>query len=186
MQKIARILIVIGFLFSFYGMLLVWQRNNPQRLTFSHYQAVSTRESAVVPIRIRVVDLDIDLPVVAVTMKDNKWQTTDDGVSYLKSSPIPGEKGNAILYGHNWPSLLGKLNQAQTGNKIEITLSNKTKQLFVVHSLAVVSPDQSHVLQSTPDARITLYTCTGFLDSKRLVITAMPAEEYNQTVISQR
>ena len=36
----------------------------------------------------------------------------------------------------------------------------------------VVTPDQTHILAPSDDRRVTLYTCTGFLDRKRFVVTA--------------
>ena len=80
--------------------------------------------------------------------------------------------GNSILYGHNWNSLLGDLENAKPGYTVEIIYKNSVKRYFRISYIAIVNPNQIHVLNQTNDARLTIYTCTGFLDQKRLVVTA--------------
>lgn len=154
-------------------MLFLWERNNPSRIAFTEYQPTNYSNYNVIPVRIRIPSLNIDLPIIEATINKNKWATTNDGVSYLETSPLPGYKGNSILYGHNWNNLLGKLKYIKPGEKIEIAYSNGTIKKFSVNTMGVVTPDQTHVLLPSKDVRITLYTCTGFLDSKRLVVTAL-------------
>ena len=95
-------------------------------------------------------------------------------MSYLATSPLPGHKGNSILYGHNWKSLLLDLPKVKPGQSVFITNHNGTKQRFIVEYTAVVDPSQTYIIDATNDTRITLYTCTGFLDSKRFVVVAKP------------
>jgi sortase A len=125
-----------------------------------------------VPVSISIPSLKISLPVYPATIEKGKWQDTKNGVSYLTSSSIPGSTGNSILYGHNWPSLLGNLTKIKPGDKIFVTLNEKGMQVYTVKYITVVTPDQTHILDTTSDSRLTLYTCTGFLDSKRFVVTA--------------
>ena len=61
-----------------------------------------------------IKDLGIDLPVIPAKAKNNHWDTTDNGVSYLLSSPVPGDTGNSIFYAHNWASLFGNFASART------------------------------------------------------------------------
>ena len=94
------------------------------------------------------------------------------GLSYLSSSPIPGEWGNSILYGHNWPNLFGPLKKIQKGDPVEVELSSGQTRTFEVVMTDTVTPNQTHILSKTDDVRLTLYTCTGFLDRNRFVVTA--------------
>lgn len=125
------------------------------------------------PVSIAIPSLRISLPVYPSTIENGKWQDTKDGVSFLTSSTAPGVGGNSIFYGHNWPSLLGNLTKIKPGDKIFVTLSEKGMQVYTVKYITVVTPDQTHILDTTSDSRLTLYTCTGFLDSKRFVVTAV-------------
>jgi len=67
---------------------------------------------------------------------------------------------------------LGNLEKAKSGQVIEIEFKNGEKKHFLIQRLATVWPDQKSVLYPSEDKRITLYTCTGFLDSKRFVVVA--------------
>lgn len=173
MKSAARLLIFIGFFLLLLGAYLIFERYNPQRLGFNNAPVSSITSSAgVFPKEIIIADLDIKLPVYPAQIKNNKWEATTYGVSYLVTSPVPGEIGNSIIYGHNWGNLLGRLPKIKPGQKIEIVFDNNEKRTFTVEHTSVVIPDQTSILENTLDKRITLYTCTGFLDSKRFVVTA--------------
>ena len=115
----------------------------------------------------------MDLEIIPSKITNNTWEATSQGVSHLSSSPIPGEKGNSILYGHNWTNLLGNLTKIKPGAEINIILKNREKKIFIVEYVSIVGPNDTQILADTDDTRITLYTCTGFLDSKRFVVTAL-------------
>ncbi len=126
----------------------------------------------VLPKRIKIPAVNIDLNIFPSTYKGHTWEYTDDGVSYLSNTPIPGAQGNSVFYGHNRPNLLGSLNKVNKGDYIEIDYSDGSTQKFEISSTFMVSPDQTHILNETDDSRITLYTCVGFLDLKRWVVVA--------------
>lgn len=112
------------------------------------------------------------LPVYKSTIKNNIWETTDKGVSYLTSSGIPGERGNAVFYGHNLPYLLGDLDSVTIGSYIFFDLGDLRSVRYQVVEKKVVKPSDTSILAPTKDSILTLYTCTGFLDSERLVVIA--------------
>ncbi len=154
----------------------LFQRVNPNRLKFDDYQPnieVSTDTPAGNPKYLIIKELGINLEVVPANVKNDRWETTYNGVSFLASSPIPGTVGNSIMYGHNWTSLLGNLKQAKPGQIIEVIDDAGRVTRFEVHFVQIVGPDEKSILDQTTDTRLTLYTCTGFLDSKRLVVTAI-------------
>lgn len=129
------------------------------------------------PLHLLIPSVNIKLSILPGKLDQNRWTTTDQGVSYLITSPTPGENGNSILYGHNWPNLLGNLKRVAEGDSITIEMSDGTTKEFVVASLATVLPTQTHVLDQTTDSRLTVYTCAGFLDRQRLVVTAYPKND---------
>jgi sortase (surface protein transpeptidase) len=53
-------------------------------------------------------------------------------------------------------------------------MNDGVKKEFKVEYTATVDPSQTYIIDNTKDTRITLYTCTGFLDSKRFVVVAFP------------
>lgn len=154
----------------------LFQRVNPNRLKFEGYipeAEVSTDKPVGVPKHLIIKELGVNLEVVPANVINDRWETTYDGVSYLASSPVPGTVGNSIFYGHNWSSLLGNLKNASPGQIIEIIDDAGRVTRFEVNFVQVVGPDEKSILDQTSDNRLTLYTCTGFLDTKRLVVTAI-------------
>lgn len=164
--------LILGLLLLLFAGFLWYERTTPRRLAFAYAapQKVSTRVEA--PIGIRIPSLSISLPIFPANVQNTSWPTTDKGVSYVVSSPFPGDKGNSILYGHNWPNLLGKLPQLNPGDTIEIIGKKNTIIPFTVIYTATVDPSNASILAPSDDRRITLYTCTGFLDTKRFVVVA--------------
>lgn len=154
---------------------LLWERNSPRRLAFktAEFNTNSSNTNSSYPKVLVIKDLGIELPIYSAKIENNKWQATTKGVSFLTNSALPGEKGNSILYGHNYPNLLGKLTKAKPGQRVDILFEKGIMKTFVIEFTQVLSPDQTYVLNSTEDNRVTLYTCTGFLDSKRFVVTAL-------------
>ncbi len=174
MKNVSKILIIFGLILYLIAGFLIWERNNPNRLAFKNYSG-NYKSTAVSnpPTRIGIKDLRVDLPIYPAKVFNGQWETTTEGASYLISSPVPGEKGNSIIYAHDWESLFGPLKRITKDTIIEIEFADKKIKSFVVKQVKIVPSDQTSILAQTKDKRITLYTCTGFLDSQRLVATAI-------------
>lgn len=177
MKYLSKILIVFGAVTIVFGFSLIYQRYNPNRLEFHNLSEKEVSVSDVKPIEISIPALDRRLGVFSANNSNNNWDTTDKGISHLSSSPVPGESGNSILYGHNYSNLLGNLDKVKPGDEINITMSNGEVRNFSIRYTTEVTPNQTEILESSDDSRITLYTCSGFLDSKRFVVTAVLNEE---------
>ncbi len=164
------VILGVGIFFFFFGIYLVYERQTAKSFV---YPVVASSSHNPTPIKLEIPSLNLNLPVHAAMIKSGKWPITSEGISYLKSTPYPGEQGNALFYGHNWPNLLGSLKDIQVGDTILVTNQSGKTFAYTVHFISVVKPGDTHIFQNTQDHRLTLYTCTGFLDSKRLVITAI-------------
>lgn len=171
---VARMLMILGVFLLLCTGYFMWLRYSPQKLAF---KTIVTTPSSITdmnpPEYIEIPDLHISLPIYPSTIHNNAWETTTEGVSYWSKSPAPGQKGNSILYGHNWTSLLGNLIYSRPGQEIIIEYKDRTKRRFIIDKTAIVPPTQIHILEPSTDTRITIYTCTGFLDSKRFVAVAL-------------
>lgn len=168
-----KIFIMIGLVLIFAGLFLVLQRYNPEKLSFENTATLPvSHEGTTIPERVVIPAAKINLAIYPAQVKNNQWEATTKGVSFLASSSLPGEKGNAVLYGHNWAGLLGPLVKVVPGNKIQVVFSNGKTKTFIVQYISLVDPDKTQILSQTNDNRITIYTCAGFLDSKRFVVTA--------------
>ena len=60
----------------------------------------------------------------------------------------------------------------KVGDEIKIVYDGGAEKSFEVFFTQVVGPNQSSILNPTEDRRITLYTCSGFLDQARFVVVA--------------
>lgn len=171
----ANILLSIGLSLLLILAYLVYQRYNPQNLAFSvsasenNFSSIGTE---ITPIAIEIESINLILGISPSEIKNNYWESSTSGISHLKSSVTPGQKGNSILYGHNWPNLLGKLKNTKVGDSITIINSDQSKKEFEIEYITEVTPFETSILENSEDARITLYTCSGFLDTKRLVVVA--------------
>lgn len=102
----------------------------------------------------------------------SRWVISPTGVSFLTTSATPGQKGNSVIYGHNLDSILGYLPQVQNGDKIYVVLSDGNIAAYQVTQTSTVDPTHVEILDQTADSRLTIYTCTGFLDTARFVVVA--------------
>lgn len=102
---------------------------------------------------------------------DNRWEISETGVSYYTKSSLPGY-GNTVLYGHNTKEILGNLKSVKSGDTIYLVLENGTFQRYIVSETKEVKPTQIEILQDTYEPRLTIYTCSGFLDQSRFVVIA--------------
>jgi hypothetical protein len=122
------------------------------------------------PVAVTIPHKPESLHVVPSLIQNGEWSVSDQGVSLLKN-PAGGPQGH-ILYGHNWNSVLGQLQQAQIGEEISLTYQNGTEEVFVINSIFTVSSDRLDVLELAQPQKLLMYTCAGFLDTKRLVVLA--------------
>lgn len=172
---VSTVLFVIGILALFCSLFLLTQKFDPRKLSFTgvHSRIVENRKRALpYPVKLTIASAGISLPIVPVEVTSSGWETTEKGIGYLTSSPLPGQKGNSVMYGHNWSSILGNLYKTRIGDVINVSYPNGKTVSFIVAYISIVSPDQIHNVGQTSDTRITVYTCAGFFDEKRLVVTA--------------
>jgi LPXTG-site transpeptidase (sortase) family protein len=95
---------------------------------------------------------------------------------YANSSPIGS--GNAVLYGHDdiEGSIFARLQELAVGDELDVTTSGGEAVVYHVTTRAVVAPTAVEILRPTNDVRLTVFTCwPTWVDSKRVVVTAMPA-----------
>ncbi len=106
--------------------------------------------------------------------QEGSWTVSPDKVTYLASSAMPGQGGNTIIYGHNKREILGNIRVLKGGETITLTLSDGTLHNYRVQNAQELSPTQTFPLLPTNTEVITLFTCSGPLDSRRYVVQALP------------
>ena len=146
-----------------------WQTANQAEPQFNQEQ---TDKEAPKPAKIFIPRLEKTLEVSDGFIKDNRWTISKTGVSYLTTSGKLGEAGNVVLYGHNTQDVLGGLWKVQAGDIVEVTDSEGNVHKFEIFERKEVKPNTVEILESTEDSRLTIYTCSGFLDTARFVVIA--------------
>lgn len=133
--------------------------------------AAKPKENVNPPSKITIPSLSIALPIAPAQIQNNQWTLYEDKVSWLVTSKTPGN-GNVILFAHNWDSLLGKLNKIKTGQEIIVEAAGQT-HIYLVQEVIQINPADTDAIISSKN-QLTIYTCEGSFDEKRLVVRAVP------------
>lgn len=160
---ISLLLIFSGYRFHQARILSFFTKETPQ---------ITTQRTGVVPVYIKSYPLGVEIKIKESSVQNGVWQVFPDAVSHLDSSARIGESGNMILYGHNKDDVLGPIRHARIGGKIELKGSDGKTYGYEVVKTDTVDPNNLEYILPKSEEVLTLYTCTGFLDSKRFVVVA--------------
>ena len=116
----------------------------------------------------------ISLAVVEAGMVNGVWIVAPRSANHVQQSASPGQPGNIIIYAHNLPDMFGPLQTVKVGEDITIRTKDNTVHRYVTLAVAEVTVQNTFFLQPTRSETLTLYTCSGFLDSKRFIVRAVP------------
>lgn len=125
------------------------------------------------PTRIVIPKLNIDLPVVEARVVRGYWELSENSASFGLGSAYPGQKGNSVIFAHAREGLFLPLRQIEENTPIYVLTKDKW-YAYKVTETKLVNPDEVAVIDTTENEQLTLFTCSGFLDSKRLIVTATP------------
>lgn len=123
------------------------------------------------PTNLSIPKLSLDLPISAAVIKNGQWQVYDDKVAWLATSSVP-RKGNVILYAHNTQKLFGNLKDLKIGDTITVQ-QNGIESNYSVTKIQTIKANDVEAIVSENN-QLTLYTCEGIFDQKRLVVYATP------------
>lgn len=126
------------------------------------------------PVEVEVPAAHIKLAVEESGIVDGVWQISKKGASHLDISSSPGQNGNIVIYGHNKNSLFGPIRSIKEGTEILLKDGVGGIYRYQVARTVVVGPSEVNYVEPTREETLTLYTCTGLLDSKRFVVIAKP------------
>lgn len=143
----------------------------PVRIDKKLLQANDKQKDKLPPVRIVIPSANIDLPVKEAKVVKGYWEVFPDRAGFGMGSTYPGEIGNQVIFAHARTGLFLPLKKVKVKDKIFV--STKTK-LFTYKVIAIkeVNPNNTDIIGVTDEKTLTLYTCTGFSDSKRLIVIA--------------
>ena len=170
----------LGLIYLFIGLVLIslyssWKFYSKRVLSFD--ENISQEEqvnSLPKPVRIMIDKISLDLPVEETAIDGGIWQVSEEGVGHLNTSANPGEGGNIVIYGHNKNNLFGPIRWLEKGDLVKVINEEGDAFLYKIVETTQVKPtDLEYVLPKEKEV-LTLYTCDGFLDSKRYIVLAEP------------
>lgn len=132
------------------------------------------------PQTLRIPSQSLNLGIAQAQIKKGVWEIAESQASHLQLSARPGEKGNVVIYGHNKPEILGKLHQLRIGETVVLINDQGQEFVYQIENKKVVSPEFIEAVMSTNYEKLTIYTCTGFLDSQRLILEGRLQKEINE------
>ena len=170
---------IIGLIFVLFALtLLIFpihlpkqkiNNNNPIKINESLYKNQATQN---LPIRVLLPKTNIDLNVTPAKIINGYWELSENTASYGDGSGIPGQNGNTVIFAHAREGLFYNLKDVKTGDIVYIFTKDKWYRYKVI-KISAVFPNQTEVIQPTKNQTLTLYTCSGFSDEKRLIVTAI-------------
>lgn len=168
-QVLSLALILLGSIFVFLG------STSYLNLDLRHPFITKTEAKIVSqnpPVKLFIPSISKTLNISEGEVVNNRWTISQTGVSFLTNSALPGTTGNSVIYGHNLNSVLGYLKNVKNGDKIYILLSDGKFVKYTVFEEKEISPYQVEILSASQDSRLTIFTCSGFLDTARFVVVA--------------
>lgn len=119
-------------------------------------------------IRIRIPAINIDAPIV----QGDGWEQLKKGVAQRLGTANPGRKGNMVLSGHNdvYGEVFRYLDRLKPGDEITVYTQQRSYS-YIVTGWELVEPTRVDVMDSTPNATITLISCYPYLiDTQRIIV----------------
>lgn len=169
------ILISLGIIFIAIGAfsLIKYQSLSlPLSSPYESRASSSTLLSPSYPSWINIKKSKITALVAAGGYEDGKWILDKDFVLYLPTSSKLGEGGNTILYAHSREKLFGNLKKASVGDIVILGDANGKMYNYSIYSMEYIKPNQIEKINTGIKDTVTLFTCDGWFDEKRLVVKA--------------
>lgn len=125
-----------------------------------------------IPVRIIIPGSGIDLPVKEARIVKGYWEVFSDTAGFGEGSAYLDETGNTVIFAHARPGLFLPLKDVKSGQEIYV-LSKEKWFSYKITDIKEVFPSQTEVIAPSREAILTLYTCSGFADNKRLIVKAV-------------
>lgn len=154
------------------GALLLWSISKHRTLKLYVDKKEAPAQVAAKPLKLYIPKMDRTLYVSDGKVIGDRWEISSTGVSYLTASAVPGQSGNSVIYGHNTIDALGGLWRVHEGDFVYVILNNGQFYKYQVFERREIDPSNVDILGQTTDSRLTIYTCSGFLDSARFVVVS--------------
>ncbi|EKD65372.1 MAG: hypothetical protein ACD_50C00112G0016 [uncultured bacterium] len=117
--------------------------------------------------------LNIDLSITPSKIKNGYWEVSETTASHGEGSANPGEGGNVVVFAHAREGLFLGLRDVKQDDAVYV-LTNDQWYKYKVSETVDVYPSDITTVAPTDSEVLTLFTCSGFFDEKRLIVKAIP------------
>jgi LPXTG-site transpeptidase (sortase) family protein len=125
------------------------------------------------PLRIVIPKYSLDLPIVEANVINGVWETSETSASHGVGSANPGENGNIVIFAHAREGLFLPLRNINKDTLVYILTKDRWYR-YRISDVNLVSPENVSTISASDHEILTLFTCSGFLDSKRAIVKAIP------------
>jgi LPXTG-site transpeptidase (sortase) family protein len=136
-------------------------------------ELLGSRELRQQPLRIIIPSVSIDVSVVEANVVGGYWEISETTASHGVGSANPGELGNTVIFAHARDDLFGRIRNIKNNATIYVLTKDRWHR-YSVTTTKLVDPSAVEVIAPTKNEMLTLFTCSGFLDSKRQIVQAVP------------
>lgn len=123
--------------------------------------------------RILISKANIDLPVTPSKIVGGYWETSETTASHGEGTVNPGQRGNVVIFAHARPGLFYNLKDVKADDIVYVLTKNRWYR-YKVNEIKTVYPNNIETVAPTKNEVLTLFTCSGFFDEKRLIVKAYP------------
>lgn len=166
--------VVVGCLLML--VVVAYRFQQARRLSFNLQadQVQASSQSKALTKKISLSKYKVTLDVTQASIIDGVWQINETTANHLESSANPGEDGNIVIYGHNSREVFGPLRWMSPGEVIELTNDKGEVLKYTIKEIIETNPEDITWVLPKDRETLTVYTCSGFLNSKRHVVVAYP------------
>ena len=164
--------VILGFIFLF-TVPTIPQRVATERepITAGREFEGNKKESEVV--RVIIPNRDIDLEVKPAKIVRGYWEASEISASHGDGSANPGENGNTVIFAHAREGFFYNLKDAKKDDVVYVMTQDKWYR-YKISEIKTVYPNNIETVAPTDNEVLTLFTCSGFFDEKRLIVKAYP------------
>src|SRR3990172_6081119 len=167
--------VILGFVFLF-TVPTIPQRAATAQEPIKAGKEFETNKKESEVVRIVMPNRNIDLEVNHAKIKQGYWETSEDSASHGEGTANPGEKGNVVIFAHAREGFFYNLKDAKKDDVVYVMTQDKWYR-YKISEIKTVYPNNIETVAPTDNEVLTLFTCSGFFDEKRLIVKAYPVEQ---------
>lgn len=123
------------------------------------------------PVRVIIPSVNINVAIEEGNyFKETKsWNVSKTSAHFANQTSLPNnQENNTLIYGHNSTNIFGKTKDLKQGDKLYLETDNNLVFEYQYTDQLKTKPTDISVFAYQGPPRLTLLTCTGFLNKERM------------------